>query len=145
MDEMRRQIGRGLDALGLGPQEMHHRTAAEFPGARLRAYQAQGDGQRPVLLIVPAPFKQAYIWDLLPSVSVVRRCRERGLRVYLLEWLIPTEREDEFGLAEYADSLIKGAHHTIQAESGCSAPILAGHSLGGTFVAIFAGIVNLTT
>jgi polyhydroxyalkanoate synthase subunit PhaC len=140
MDEMRRQVGRGLDTLGLGPQEMPHRIAAEFPGARLRAYQNQECGQGPVLLIVPATFKQAYIWDLLPPVSVVRRCRERGLRVYLLEWLIPTQQEDEFGLAEYADSLIKEACGIIQAETGCSAPILAGHSLGGTFAAIFASL-----
>ncbi len=93
-----------------------------------------------MLLIVPAPFKQAYIWDLLPPVSVVRRCLDQGLRVYLLEWLIPTRQEDEFGLAEYADSLIQEAHHTIQAEIGCSAPILAGHSLGGTFAVIFASL-----
>ncbi len=113
MDEMRRQIGRGLDALGLGPQEMPYRVAAEFRGARLRAYQDQGERQEPVLLIVPAPFKQAYIWDLLPPVSVVRRSLDQGLRVYLLEWLIPTRQEDEFGLAEYADRLIQEAHHTI--------------------------------
>jgi polyhydroxyalkanoate synthase subunit PhaC len=140
MDEMRRQAGRGLDALGLGPQETPHRIAAEFPGARLRAYQDQGEVQGPVLLIVPAPFKQAYIWDLLPPVSVVRRCLERGLQVYLLEWLIPTRQEDEFGLSEYADSLIREAHQTIQAETNCKAPILAGHSLGGTFAAIFASL-----
>jgi polyhydroxyalkanoate synthase subunit PhaC len=140
MDEMRRQVGRGLDALGLGPQETPYRIAAEFPGAKLRAYQGGGDARGPVLLIVPAPFKQAYIWDLLPHVSVVRRCLEQGLRVYLLEWLIPTRQEDEFGLSEYADSLIKEAQQTILAETNCRAPILAGHSLGGTFAAIFASL-----
>jgi polyhydroxyalkanoate synthase len=91
-----------------------------------------------VLLIIPAPFKRAYIWDLLPEVSVVRHCLSRGLRVYLLEWLIPTPREDEFGLAEYADRLPGAALETIAAETGCRAPLLAGHSLGGTFAAIFA-------
>ncbi len=140
MDEVRRQIGRGLDTLGLGPQEMPYRIAAEFPGARLRAYQDRKGAGGPVLLIVPAPFKRAYIWDLLPRVSVMRRCRERGLRVYLLEWLVPTPAEDEFGLSEYADSLIMEAHHTIEAETGQSSPMLAGHSLGGTFAAILASL-----
>lgn len=100
MDEVRRHMGRGLDAAGLGPQETPHRVVREWPGARLRAYHAREASQGPVLLIIPAPFKQVYIWDLLPPVSVVRRCLERGFRVYLLEWLVPTEREDEFGLAE---------------------------------------------
>ncbi|MXQ12388.1 alpha/beta fold hydrolase [Microvirga makkahensis] len=140
MDEMRRQIGRGLDALGLEPQERPYRVAAEFQGARVRAYQDQGEGRGPVLLVVPAPFKRAYIWDLLPPVSVLRRCLEQNLRVYLLEWLTPTQQEDEFGLAEYADRLIREAHRAIHSETGCGAPILAGHSLGGTFAAIFASL-----
>jgi polyhydroxyalkanoate synthase len=135
---MRRQVGRGLDALGLGPDEAPYRVVAEFPGARLRAYHSPDRVARPAVLIIPAPFKRAYIWDLLPDVSVVRRCLERELRVYLVEWLDPTKREDGFGLAEYADRLPGAALDAIAAESGSSRPILAGHSLGGTFAAIFA-------
>ncbi len=135
---MRQQIGRGLDAVGLGPEEMPHRLVSECPGAKLRAYHRCDVHRGPVLLIIPAPFKRAYIWDLLPPVSVVRRCLGRGFRVYLLEWLVPTEQEDEFGLAEYADRLILEALMAIRAETGSSAPILAGHSLGGTLAAIFA-------
>jgi polyhydroxyalkanoate synthase len=138
MDEVRRQIGRGFDAVNLGPEETPHRVVGEFPGARLRAYQGCEAGRGPVLLIVPAPFKRAYIWDLLPRVSVVRRCRDRGFRVYLLEWLVPTQREDEFGLSVYADHLINAALGAIRDETGSSAAILAGHSLGGTLAAIFA-------
>ena len=50
MDEARRQVGRALDGVGLGPQETPHRIVAEWPGARLRAYhddQERADG--PVL------------------------------------------------------------------------------------------------
>ncbi|HEX2134417.1 MAG TPA: alpha/beta fold hydrolase [Microvirga sp.] len=137
-DEVRRQIGRGLGGLGLGPRETPHRVLADFPGARLRAYHDRDRAGGPALLIVPAPFKRAYIWDLLPSVSVVRRCLERGLRVYLLEWLTPTAQEDDFGLGEYADRLPAAALDAIAAETGAGAPILAGHSLGGTFAAIVA-------
>lgn len=135
---MRRQIGQALDAAGLGPQEMPYRMVADLPGARLRAYHERDNADGPVLLIMPAPFKRAYIWDLLPDVSVVRRCLEQGLRVYLLEWLVPTQQEDEFGLAEYAERLPNAAIDAIAAETGTAAPILAGHSLGGTFAAIFA-------
>jgi polyhydroxyalkanoate synthase len=138
MDEARRRVGRALDVLGLGPQETPHRVVAEMPGARLRAYHDQERADGPVLFIIPAPFKKAYLWDLLPEVSVVRRCLAGGLRVYLLEWLIPTRREDEFGLAEYANRLPATALDAIRAETDVSAPVLAGHSLGGTLAAIFA-------
>jgi len=83
MDQARRQVGRALDVLGLGPQETPHRVVADMPGARLRAYHDQERADGPVLLIIPAPFKKAYLWDLLPEVSVVRRCVNGGLRVYL--------------------------------------------------------------
>ena len=138
MDEARRGIGRALDAIGLGPQEAPHRNVARFPGARLRAYHAPEQEAGPVLLIVPAPFKRAYIWDLLPEVSVVRRCLGRGFRVYLLEWLLPTAGQDGFGLAEYAASLPEAALDAVASETGCRTPLLCGHSLGGTLAAIHA-------
>src|SRR5690606_14140228 len=94
MDAMRRQIGAAWDLVGLGPQESAWRNAAELPGSRLRAYFDQRATTGPVILIIPAPFKRPYIWDLLPCVSVVRHCLRRGVRVYLLEWLLPTQHED---------------------------------------------------
>ena len=132
LDEARRGIGRACDAIGFGPQETPYRVAAEFRGARLRAYFRAGNTSGPVLLIIPAPYKQPYVWDLSPDLSVVRRCVGKGLRVYLLEWLAPTKAEDSFGLAEYAFHLPTTALQVIEAQTGVSAPVLAGHSLGGT-------------
>jgi polyhydroxyalkanoate synthase subunit PhaC len=87
--------------------EAPFRIAAALPGpARLRAYQPPGAARRgPALLIVPAPIKRAYVWDLLPEVSVVRRCLGRGLRVYLLEWLDSGPAEDGFDLTVHAERL----------------------------------------
>ena len=119
VDEARRQIGTALDTMGLGPQETAYEIAAEFAGARLRVYRQDERRNGPVLLIIPAPFKRPYIWDLLPEVSVVRRCLRRGLLVYLLEWLIPTADQDQFGIAEYADRLPIAAVDVIAAETGC--------------------------
>src|SRR4051795_9764119 len=59
MDEARRQVGRALDASGLGPQEVPYRVVAEWPGARLRAYHDQERADGPVLLIIPAPLNRA--------------------------------------------------------------------------------------
>jgi polyhydroxyalkanoate synthase len=138
MDEARRQVGRGFDLLGLGPIEAPYRVIAEVTGARLRAYHGADATTGPVILIVPAPFKRAYIWDLLPPVSVVRRCLKRGARVYLIEWLDPTEQQDAFGIADYADRLLATAFDIVARDADLRRPILMGHSLGGTFAAIFA-------
>jgi len=136
IDEARRQRGLALDAAGFGPIETPYRVLADEPSARLRAYH-EADAGGSTLVIVPAPIKRAYIWDLLPEVSVVRHALRRGAKVYVLEWLTPGPDEDGFGLAEYADRLIRSALERIEADAGAK-PVLAGHSLGGTLATIFA-------
>jgi polyhydroxyalkanoate synthase subunit PhaC len=135
-DEFRRTAGMFLDLIGLGPVQTPSRIAGHQRGFQLKAYQEPG--YAPALLIIPAPIKRAYIWDLLPEVSVVARCRARDFQTYLLEWIPPTPSEDEFGLAEYADAFISTALDTVRAETEQDKVTLAGHSLGGTFAAIFA-------
>jgi polyhydroxyalkanoate synthase len=108
-------------------------------GVRLRSYGTESESG-PVLLIVPAPIKSASIWDLSPSVSVVRHCLQAGLRVYLIEWEQPGESQRDFGLSEYADRLILDCLEQISLETGQSQAFLAGHSLGGTLAAIFGAL-----
>jgi polyhydroxyalkanoate synthase len=139
LDAARRRAGRALDAAGLGPDEAPWRLAASLPGARLRAYQPPEAG-RPALLIIPAPIKRAYLWDLQPDASVVRHALRRGLAVYLLEWLDPGPEEDAFGLAEYALHLPLAALDAVAAETGEADAVLAGHSLGGSLAAILAAL-----
>jgi polyhydroxyalkanoate synthase len=91
-------------------------------------------------LIVPAPFKRAYIWDLMPEVSVVQAALRGGLKVYLLEWLRPGPQERGFGLADYALSLPEAAVREIRRETGAGRVNLVGHSLGGILAAILAAL-----
>lgn len=70
----------------------------------------------------------------------MRRCLERGMRVYLLEWLEPAADQDHFGLADYADRLTDWAANVISAATGSDRLILAGHSIGETFAAIYASL-----
>lgn len=128
-----------MELWGLAPRESPWREVARLPGARLRAYLGAG-GAGPVLLILPAPFKHAYIWDLAPPVSVVRAALERDARVFLLEWLPPTGEVLDFGLRDYALRLPQAAVEAIAAETGERRVALMGHSLGGTFAAIFAAL-----
>src|SRR5690554_6541164 len=102
MDRFRRELGVWLDRAGLGPEESPFRTVLSEPGLTLRNYDPEPRAG-PVLLIVPAPIKRAYIWDLLPQASVVRRGLENGLSVYLAYWEHPGRDGRSFGLADYAE------------------------------------------
>jgi polyhydroxyalkanoate synthase len=136
VDALRRWQGRFLDRYGLGPQPNPSRTALTLPGLQLLAYGRKESA--PVLLLVPAPIKRAYIWDLYPEVSVVRRCLAHGLAVYLLEWR--DVQDSGVGLADYADRLVASCLDAIAQETGERRVFIAGHSLGGTLAAIFAAL-----
>jgi len=138
IDVFRRMQGDALDLLALGPSECSYRTLGSGAHWRLRGYAAARPG--PSLLIVAAPIKQPYIWDLAPWISAIRRCLESGFRVFLLEWLPPQPKAPSAGLAVYAGQAIAEAAAMCVRESGGAKPFLIGHSLGGTFAAIFAAM-----
>lgn len=132
LDQLRRLQGASLDALGLGPKVSHGDSALEQPGVQMKRYPARSDARTP-LVLVPAPIKRSYIFDLAPEVSVVRRCAEAGARVFLIDW---QPASPDFGLDEFANRLIVAC---IDAAGG-EPPILIGHSLGGLLAAIFAAL-----
>ena len=138
LDMTRRAAGIGLDAIGLGPVPTPSMIVERTSGMKLRAYQ-DADTPGPDLLILPAPIKRPYIWDLMPSVSVVRHALRRGFRVWLADWT-ETGHNEDLGLAHYADSLPLAACDAIEAATGESRVLVAGHSLGGTLAAIFASL-----
>lgn len=146
LDTYRRWRGVMLDAVGTGYQETPFRVAMEQPEMVLRAYDTNTDvttttaEQQPVLLIVPAPIKSALIWDLAPDISVVQRCRQWGIRVYMVQWKQPGNNGGSYGLAEYADRFLRNCIETITAETGAPQVFLTGHSSGGIFAAIFAAL-----
>ncbi len=137
VDLLRQIQGETLDRVGLGPTECDYGVVASGARWRLRRY-AQSEG--PPLLIVAAPIKRPYIWDLTPEVSAVRRCLDARLGVYLLEWLPPRSGDGAAGLEDYAGQAIEEAVASCSRETGGAKPLLIGHSLGGTLAAIFATI-----
>jgi poly[(R)-3-hydroxyalkanoate] polymerase subunit PhaC len=133
-DVFRRAQGDALDALGLGPSECPWRELSSGSHWRLRDYG--GLPSTPALLIVAAPIKRPYIWDLDPSTSVVRLCLEHGLHVHLVEWLPASPRDTRNGIDEYAHAICECVA-TISDRDAGARPFLMGHSLGGTLAAIF--------
>ena len=102
LDKVRRLHGQVFDGLGLGPGERAHRSVFARPSLRLRRYGASMPG-RQAMLIVPAPIKRFYIWDLSAQRSVVRQALARGFEVYLCEW---TEPDGRLGLDDYVARLL---------------------------------------
>jgi polyhydroxyalkanoate synthase subunit PhaC len=137
MDRLRRAQGNALDALGLGPRECAFRLISSGPHWRLRAYG--GPAAAPSVIMVPAPIKRPYIWDLTPSVSAVRYCLDHGFRVYMLEWM-PPEVDGHADLNGYAGHAIGACVATALEHANGAVPFLMGHSLGGTLAAIYCAL-----
>jgi polyhydroxyalkanoate synthase len=135
LDWVRRAQGDFLGAAGFGPTECFYRIVASGPHWRLRDYG--GEGGVP-LLVVAAPIKHPYLWDLTPAVSVLRCCLDHGLHVFLLEWIAPEDGAPPLGLDHYAHEAIGSCVARIASADGGRKPVLIGHSLGGTFAAIHA-------
>lgn len=132
LDGARRVQGMALDAIGLGPVESPYETVFRTAGASLRRY-GTGAERGPAVMIVPAPIKQPYIWDLAPEASAVRRLLAAGARVYLVAW---EPAAAPLGLADYADRLLRAALDA----AGVDRAVLLAHSLGGLFAAVFAAL-----
>ena len=134
---LRRVQGHAFQTVGFGPDECPYRVIASGPFWLLRDYGKDSATQS--VLIVAAPIKRPYIWDLAPSSSAIRTCLKEGLRMRLLEWLPASRTSGAIGLAEYAEA-IGECVAKISGESEDGKPFLLGHSLGGTLAAIFAAM-----
>lgn len=137
LDGARRRTGRFLDAFGAGPQSTPSDIVAERPGLRLRHFPGAPAGG-PAVLLVPAPIKRWYIWDLEPQVSVVARAMAHGCDVHLVEWTDPGPAEQDLGLEDYASRMLHTCVEAVAARTGQSRVLVIGHSLGGTVAAVFA-------
>jgi len=139
MDRSRQARGEMLDRAGYAPQETPYTVLHEEPGLRLRRYGPE-DGAGPPVLLVPAPIKRSYIWDLTPELSVVQRWLERGWRVYLAEWVPLDDDKADFGLDTYGDRLLAACRQAMREDGAEDEPVLAGHSLGGILAAIHSAL-----
>ena len=140
-DSLRRAQGNAFAAVGLGPHECPYRVVASGRHWRLRRYDAHGT--LPPLLIVAAPIKRSYVWDLSPSVSAIRYCLTQHRHVSLLEWMPALRHTGNNGLDEYTGAIAKCVDRVAGEVSGAR-PFLMGHSLGGTLAAIYGAFAPET-
>ena len=90
----------------------------------------------PSLLIIAAPIKKPYIWDLTPSTSSIRFCLRQGLHVQLLEWLSASSHAGNYGIDDYVLAISEAVATSTATAKGAK-PHMIGHSLGGTLAAIY--------
>ena len=140
-DILRRLQGDAIAAFGLGPSECPYQIIAFGPHWRLRDYGSRNASAS--LLIVAAPIKRPYIWDLAPSTSAIRYCLQQHLHAYLLEWMPATRVTSNNGIDESALA-ISNCVAKISAESNGSKPFVIGHSLGGTLATIYGALAPET-
>jgi poly[(R)-3-hydroxyalkanoate] polymerase subunit PhaC len=134
LDILRRAQGGALGAIGFDPAELAYQVLASGHHWRLREYG--GPDTEASLLIVAAPIKRPYVWDLTPTASAVRYCVNHGLHVYLIEWF-STQTGEHVGFDECVKAISECAAKVANARKG-TRPFLIGHSLGGTLAAIFS-------
>ena len=138
MDRMRRQQGQTLERKGFGPQTTPSQVLLETPRLRLHSYG--GDAGGALALIVPAPIKRHYIWDMAPPCSVVAHALRAGLRPALIEWKDPIPGPEPLGLAAYGKTMIGECIAAMAALHGDAPVVLMAHSLGGVLAVIYAAV-----
>src|SRR6516225_6643849 len=138
LNAIRRAQGDVVGAFGLDPKESPHQIITSCAHWRLRDYG--GDDRSRSLLIIAAPIKRPYIWDLAPSISAIRFCLHQDLHVQLLEWMPASPNAGNCGLDEYVLA-ISEAVATITTAARGAKPSLIGHSLGGTLAAMYGALV----
>jgi polyhydroxyalkanoate synthase len=134
---LRRAQSEALGAFGFRPQECPYQIVASGSHWRLRDYCTQS--ALPALLVVAAPIKRPYIWDIAPSVSAIRRLLREGFHVYLIEWTPEADRTLNSDLDEHSKA-ISECVAMITSQAGSGRPYLIGHSLGGTLAGIFSAL-----
>ena len=137
-DILRRAQGDVVGAFGLDPQQSPHQITMSRAHWRLRDYG--GTHRSRSLLIIAAPIKRPYIWDLAPSISAIRFCLHQGLYVQLLEWMPASPSTGNRGHDEYVLAISEAVAAVTTAAQGAK-PTLIGHSLGGTLAAIYGAFL----
>ncbi len=97
---------------------------------RLLDYGVAGQADRPIVLVVPSLINRAYILDLRPDSSFMRRLALRGLRPFLLDWGAPGEVERQFTLTDYVAGPLEAALEYLT-DLGGKPVALVGYCMGG--------------
>jgi polyhydroxyalkanoate synthase len=92
------------------------------------------------VLFCYALINRAYILDLQPDKSVVRRYLERGFEVYMIDWRPPTDADRGLTLDDYVCDSLADAAQLVLRDHGARRLHLLGYCMGGTMSALFTAL-----
>jgi polyhydroxyalkanoate synthase subunit PhaC len=123
-------------AVGTSPRDVvwTHRATT------LWRYRSADRSHAMPLLLVFALINRPAIFDLRPGNSFVEFLLEEGFDVFLLDWGVPGEEDDDMGLEAYVcDELHWGVREALRA-AGAEELSLLGWCIGGTLAAAYAAL-----
>ncbi len=107
---------------------------------RLRYYRATGQSRATPLLLVYPLIKRPFILDLTPDKSVVQNLVERGVDLYLTDWIPPTRSESWRGFDAYVNGDLDDAVRAVQLHAGVDQVPLLGYCLGGLLTVVYSAL-----
>lgn len=96
---------------------------------------------RPVpILLVFALINRPDVFDLRPGNSFVEYLLEQGFDVYLVDWGVPGDADDDMGLAEFVCDELHWAVRETKRSSGSADISLVGWCIGGALTAMYCAL-----
>ena len=109
--------------------------------ARLYRYGTGAEKRFAVpVLLVYALILRPYVLDLVPGNSLVEYLVDEGFDVYLLDWGVPGEEDEDLTFEHLVLDYLPDAVQSVLRSSGAEGLTLFGYCQGGTLAAIYASL-----
>ena len=109
--------------------------------ARLYRYEPSAEKKHPVpILMVYALINKPYVLDLMPGNSLVEYLTGQGFDVYLLDWGVPGDEDEDLSFDDYVLDYLRPATRRVLRTSGAEGYTLFGYCMGGTMAAMHAAL-----
>ncbi len=131
---------------------LSQKTFTEYSGCRraevwqldeVKLYHYQNDHKKTLpVLIVFALINRPTILDLSEKMSLIKKCLDLGMDIYLIDWGYPKKENTNIGLSDYVSKYIDGAVNYISKESNIKKINLMGICQGGVLSLCYASLFS---